>query len=112
MRLITLLLVMLLMTTTPIGTGGGVHAGMLLHSLFPHVHIVDGQPVAHEAPGARIGAEAGADASEGGIGLVPTLPDTALALPLGIARHRPWPEAEPDQAPAEAPPDPPPTTTA
>ena len=112
MRLITLLVVMLLMTTTPIGTGGGVHEGMLLHSLFPHVHIVDGQPVAHEAAGTRIGAEAGADASEGGIGLIPTPPGNALALRLDIARHRASPDIAPNQALAEAPPEPPPTTLA
>ena len=38
----------LLIVTTPIGTGHGVHQGELLHLAVPHLHFVDGHLVTHE----------------------------------------------------------------
>jgi hypothetical protein len=112
MRLPVLLLVLLLATATPVGTGGGAHEGFLLHSLFPHVHIVNGQPATHESPGPTVGAEAGADAADGGLGISPSPPYSDVLLPLHVTWQRLAPDARPIQPLREAPPDPPPTTTA
>jgi hypothetical protein len=40
-----MLLATLLMLTTPVGVGQGVHAGMLLDPVIPHVHLLDGRVV-------------------------------------------------------------------
>ena len=128
--LVVFLLVLLLATTTPFGTGEGVHAGLLLHSIFPHLHLVNGRVVLHETlstdqdtrqaavqpatrrPGPAIGAGPGADAAEGGIGISPTLPAGGLLLPIRITRRRPPPDLQPIAGPIDAPPDPPPTSAA
>ena len=123
-----LLLALLLATSTPLGTGHGVHAGQLLESLLPHLHIVDGRLVLHDGPdgdqdaqapvvrplpppqaGPAIGAGSGADAADGGMGLSPTLPGGVLVLPLAIARYAREAGHSPLARPAEAPPTPPPT---
>src|SRR5438045_6357708 len=46
--LIAFVLVLLLASTTPVGTGSGAHQFDLLHPLFSHVHVVDGRVVTHE----------------------------------------------------------------
>lgn len=128
--LLALTLLVLLAVTTPVGTGGGVHEAMLLHPLFQHVHIVNGQVVTHEQlqaeqdasqalgpyvdrePGQRIRAGAGPDGVEGGVGLSPTLPFQPLVLPLGTPEHWALTDQRPPLGRAEAPPDPPPTSAA
>src|SRR5579864_7654760 len=46
--LIAFILGLLLATTTPVGTGAGLHQFDLLHPLFSHVHLVNGRIVTHE----------------------------------------------------------------
>src|SRR5262249_26988964 len=41
-------LVMLLVGTSPIGAGTGVHAFDLVHPLFKHVHFVGGRALTHD----------------------------------------------------------------
>jgi hypothetical protein len=97
-QLVGVLLVTLLWFTTPVGTGQGVHSGMLLHPVLPHVHLLDGVMVTDEqlaaarafasaervpqAPmsGVAVGAGSGADAASLGIALGPTVPATALSV--------------------------------
>src|SRR5919199_944809 len=69
---VELLLTILLVATTPTGTGAGAHLGQLVQPLFAHVHLVDGKIILHEggqseasAPrpeGVALGAGAGASA--------------------------------------------------
>jgi hypothetical protein len=86
------LLVALLVLTTPIGTGDGVHQSELLHPVLPHVHTINGQIVSDQQlaldrvteaaaaatsepiSGAALGAGNGADSAGLGIALGPTLP--------------------------------------
>ena len=80
----------LLFTTTPIGTGQGVHQGELLHPLFGHVHYVAGRLVTHEtqpavplAPYSSAPAvAAGAASADGGLGLAigPLLPSGGIGV--------------------------------
>jgi hypothetical protein len=123
-QLLIQLLVMLLVLTTPVGTGQGVHQTELLHPLFAHSHLIDGrivtdeqlaaalatahaerQPTAGPALGAAFGSEVGGD----GLALGPTLPDTRLALVRGADRRMALlDEAAPAEfrdAPLEPPPD-------
>jgi hypothetical protein len=119
--LLGFVLALLLVSTTPVGTGAGTHQFDLLHPLFSHVHIVNGRVFTHEemaqqapvprpqtAPGPTFGAGTGASSDAGGPGLSPTLPQLTIAavsvMPAG------WP---PTDLPLptgrdEAPPDPPP----
>jgi hypothetical protein len=103
----------LLVVTTPVGTGQGVHQDDLLHPVLPHLHFVGGHLVPSEGglrvatssaevprtdaprqPDARpaLGAGAGADATSLGIAISPTLPKSTLVLPsrllsrLGVSR--------------------------
>ena len=109
-------LALLLLGTSPVGAGTGVHQNQLLDALVPHVHFVDGKPVEKTgAPtvarsGPALGAGAGAAASASGLAIVSPLPAGATEL------HNPserWSAvAEDDARPrglSEAPPDPPPT---
>ncbi|MBV9329721.1 MAG: hypothetical protein JO352_38955 [Chloroflexi bacterium] len=91
-QLVVQLLVGLLVLTTPIGTGEGVHQNELLHPVLPHVHTINGQIVSDQQlaldrvtqtaaaassppiSGAALGAGSGADAAGLGIALGPTLP--------------------------------------
>ena len=116
----------LLVLTTPIGTGQGVHSNDLLQPLVPHVHLVNGRILPHEQaapePAARsvthgthrpvngpaLGAGSGADPAASGLGIGPTLPAVVWALDA-------WPpmrlRAFENDAPVEflaAPSDPPP----
>src|SRR5919199_5790345 len=78
------LLVALLVVTTPVGTGDSVHQADLLHPLLPHVHLINGKVVTHQASGQNadtqttagpaIGGGAGSDAASARLGLSPTLP--------------------------------------
>jgi hypothetical protein len=119
-------LALLLVSTTPIGTGAGVHQFDLVHPLFAHVHLVNGRLLTHEqleqvnsapAPATRsatggpaIGANSGMEPVDGGVGWSPTLPFQVTSRLPGAAWA--WLTTEP-RLPAgrvEAPPDPPPTS--
>jgi len=91
-QLVVQLLVALMVLTTPIGTGEGVHQAELLHPILPHVHTINGQIVSDQQlaldrvtqvaaastsqpiSGTSLGAGSGADAAGLGIALGPTLP--------------------------------------
>ena len=115
------LLALLVVGTSPVGTGRGVHQDQLLDALVPHVHFVDTQSVQKSAPAtndsslyrsvAAFGAGAGAAAANSaGLAIVPVLPGRASALPAEAERTEvalfddPLPRGR-----TEAPPDPPPT---
>ena len=91
-------LAMMLVLTTPVGTGGGVHENELLHPVFGHVHLIDGRIVSDQQlaaalkaaalhrmndgfrQGPALGAGTGPDAAGFGLGLVPALPVPGLVL--------------------------------
>ena len=112
-------LALLLIGSSPVGTGQGVHQNQLLDALIPHVHFVDGQPVQPGAPppdatvyrsGPALGAGAGATASTSGLTVTPPLPTNVVGLPDAPERWR-FPAANQvlPRGRTEAPPDPPPT---
>jgi len=117
--LIAFVLGVLLATTTPVGTGGGLHEFDLLHPLFSHVHLVNGRILTHEQlarqadvqpvrPGVNLGAGTGAYPTDAGPGVSPTVP-TCDALAGGVLpSERVIPEPRPLRGLEEAPPDPPP----
>ena len=122
------LLVMLLVVTTPVGTGAGVHEFDLLHPLLPHTHLINGRLVTHDQlerePASRsapqagpvtrsAGADAGAQAADPAFALNPTLSLQGfhlLAATPGQRLHLPTRRPPPSRT--EAPPDPPPTSIA
>jgi hypothetical protein len=122
---IALLLALLLVGTTPVGAGVGIHRFDLLHPLFSHVHVVNGRVLTHEqiqrgdtgsrpaSPGPSVGAATGAAAAEGDLGMVTT--DQPIE-PLNVVVV--WDTARIDwlvRLPLdrrEAPPDPPPLFSA
>ena len=88
----------LLVATTPIGTGQGVHQGELLHLTLPHLHFVGGHLVTHDEAeqaaasaydgrprepraGPALGAGSGADGAGLSLAMTPTVPKYALLLP-------------------------------
>jgi hypothetical protein len=120
-------LALLLIGTTPMGTGAGTHQFDLVHPLFSHVHIVNGLVLSHEqvqragaaapgtktSPGPAFGAGSGADQTPGGLGISPIVPGQVtgpvwevrsprviVTLPLPAGRLQ------------DTPPDPPPTSAA
>jgi hypothetical protein len=120
------LIAALLLLTTPVGTGQGIHAGVLLHPVLPHVHLLDGRIVSDDqlaaassdatqrspTNGPALGAGSGADAAGLGIGLGPTLPDGLTAI---VALQATRLSAMNGVAPTEfrdIPPDPPPNLPA
>jgi hypothetical protein len=118
--LLPFLLVLLMVLTTPVGTGDGVHQADLLHPLVPHVHLVNGHLVTHDAEaaaadgqtrGPAFGAGAGADGAVAGLALSPTVadgwPEPLLSLPgarVALDVHVPGGRVA-------DPPEPPPPTT-
>ena len=81
----------LLVLTTPVGAGQGVHQGDLLHPLLPHLHFVNGRLVLHDAGGATetrvqtgpaLGAGAFGDAAGLGTAISPTVPRPVVLLPI------------------------------
>jgi hypothetical protein len=117
--LIGFVLAILLSSTTPVGTGGGVHRLALLHPLFGHIHIVNGRVLTHEqlaqqsadapvGPGVNLGAGPGASADDGGLGVSPTLPAHSLSTVMVLPGA--WLATEPlmPRGREDAPPDPPP----
>src|SRR5262249_27517313 len=91
-QLVVQLMAALLVITTPIGTGEGLHQSELLHPVLPHVHTINGrivtdqqlalerttqsEPAANSQSvgGPALGAGSGADAAGLGIALGPALP--------------------------------------
>jgi hypothetical protein len=117
--IVSLILALLLIVLTPVGTGQGTHRNQLLDPLFPHVHFADRTTLALRNPqrapepqgaGPALGAEAGAAAASLSVGLTPTVP-TGWQLPR--LPHWFWRPVllttEPHGALGEPPPDPPPT---
>jgi hypothetical protein len=128
-QLVGVLLAALLLLSTPVGAGQGLHSGVLLHPILPHVHLLDGRVVTDEqlaaAMSARaadalqlrptgetaLGAGGGADAAGLGLAIGPTLPDSSLTLVERLPRGRLAPvdttlEAQFREAPQDPPPDP------
>jgi hypothetical protein len=119
---IAFVLALLLICTTPVGTGAGIHQFDLVHPLFSHVHIVNGRALTHEqmqqptaastsAPSTRpaFSVGSGLNLLDGGLGLSPT----AVPLePLSLVHV--WPEVPMSadvRLPSgrrDSPPDPPP----
>jgi hypothetical protein len=123
----------LLVVTTPIGTGHGVHQAELLHLLLPHLHFVDGHLVTHEQAqqaaaasataadearsrqpqaGPMLGADSGAEAASLGLAVTPTLPKYAVILPLRALGRLHVRSSVPPRGRLDTPPDPPPQATA
>jgi hypothetical protein len=116
------LLVALLVVTTPLGTGDGVHQADLLHPLLPHVHLINGRMVTHQAQagpdtgvqtaGPAIGGGTGSDVVSAGLGLSPTVPALPAAVLASQHGTRVAVELSMPTGRVEAPPDPPPTSLA
>ena len=122
---LVLLLAVVLIGTTPMGTGAGVHQFDLLHPLFSHVHVVNGRMLTHEqmqrgdmgaqrvSTGPALGAASGSNVADGDLGVVATDRPVQLlvALQTWSMRRADWLAAVPLDR-LEAPPDPPPTPSA
>jgi hypothetical protein len=121
--LVAVVLAALLMVTTPVGTGGGVHQFNLVHPLFAHVHIYDGRILTHEqlaetlqpspprthSPGPALGAGSASASAEAGLALSPTVPVPPTAVLAGTRAQTFETDLAPPRGRVEAPPDPPPT---
>ena len=120
-------LTVLLVSTTPVGTGGTAHQFDLLHPLFSHVHIVNGRVLTHEqlaqpeagawrAPvqlvhsSPTLGSGSGSAPDGGGLGATPVVPLSYVAMPLVPPYAWPASDAGVPRGREEAPPDPPPLT--
>ena len=121
--LASMVLTLTLATTTPVGTGAGLHQFELLHTLFGHVHLVNGRVVAHDGfseavsrhpLGTALGASNGGDAADGTLGLSPTVPAHGVRLFVNRAAPawRAMVELPAPQGRVDTPPDPPPTFAA
>jgi hypothetical protein len=118
--LIAFVLMLLLASTTPVGTGAGLHQFDLLHPLFSHLHVFNGRLMTHEQiaaemassqappPGVSLGSDVGSGSGSSGSSLSPTLPAPARFGTALLPTH--WQSVD-VVAPAgreDAPPDPPP----
>ena len=121
---IALLLAVLLIGTTPVGTGAGIHQFELVHPLFSHVHLVNGRVVTHDqmqrgetvtrrgSPGPAFGAASASGAADGDLGAFATdQPAHALNLVLLWRPARTEGSALSPLDRREPPPDPPPTSS-
>ena len=124
---IAFVLALLLIGTTPTGTGAGLHQFDLVHPLFSHVHIVNGRVLTHDqvaqaapvgtatrtSPGPALGAGSSANQSAVGLGISPVLPVHAVALVSGLLSPRLAMTLRPPAGRMQdTPPDPPPTSAA
>ena len=122
---VAMLLAVLLVGTTPVGTGAGMHQFDLVHPLFAHVHLVNGRVVTHDqmqrgetssrrgSPGPALGAANAPGAADGDPGAFAT-DQPVQALGFGMmwhSGHTEWSALFPLDR-REAPPDPPPTSSA
>jgi hypothetical protein len=116
------LLAVLLISTTPIGTGAGTHQFDLLHPLFAHLHVVNGRVLSHEqmadqtsaeplpTQGPTLGGGSGISPDGGGLGLSPTLPHVLAMVPLEPVSWTLAMNQRPPHGRVDAPPVPPPLT--
>src|ERR1700738_3036940 len=94
---IAFVLAVLLIGTTPMGTGVGAHQFDLVHPLFSHVHIVNGRVLTHDQiqrttldgsvgtpSGPALGAGSGANPTLAGLGTSPIVPTYALGPLSGL----------------------------
>ncbi len=118
-----LVLALLLIGTTPTGTGLGLHQFDLVHPLFAHVHIVNGRVLTHDqvqqgaattsSSGPAFGAGSGASESSIGLGISPIVPLPLLAVMSELRTPRLATSVRPPAGrPQDTPPDPPPTSAA
>ena len=122
---IAFVLAVLLIGTTPIGTGVGAHQFDLVHPLFTHVHIVNGRVLSHDqnqrtsvdergranVPGPALGAGSGPNQTIAGLGISPILPTHALGVVPAVGMPRLAPTLQPPAGRLrDTPPDPPPTS--
>lgn len=117
--LIGFVLAVLLASTTPVGTGAGVHQLDLLHPLFSHLHLVNGRLLTHEQmaegsevarpPSRGVGVDAGsATTAASGLGVSPTLPTHPVVSFVTAPVTRVGMDALTPAGLEEPPPDPPP----
>jgi hypothetical protein len=118
--LLSELLALVLMATSPTGAGQGVHRDQLLDVLFPHVHFIDGRVVAADTAQPTIewnfgspalGAGAGSSAAAAGLSVVPPLPTFWLWPSIAVARRAAPANHVVPAGRLEAPPDPPPNAS-
>jgi hypothetical protein len=117
-----LVLALLLIGTTPTGTGVGLHMFDLVHPLFAHVHIVNGHVLTHDqvqqgvsttsSSGPALGAGSGANQSSIGLGISPVLPIQVMGLGSELLSPLPISLRPPAGRFQDTPPDPPPTSAA
>ena len=117
-----LVLALLLIGTTPTGTGVGLHMFDLVHPLFAHVHIVNGHVLTHDqvqqgvtttsSSGPALGAGSGANQSSIGLGISPVLPIQVMGLGSELLSPLPISLQPPAGRFQDTPPDPPPTSAA
>ncbi|MBV8718646.1 MAG: hypothetical protein JO020_30850 [Chloroflexi bacterium] len=95
-QLLGVLLAALLLLSTPVGAGQGIHSSVLLHPILPHVHLLDGRVMTDAQlaaalsaragdqlqtppPGTTaLGAGSGADTADLGLAIGPTPPGASL----------------------------------
>ncbi|MBV9582853.1 MAG: hypothetical protein JO057_30075 [Chloroflexi bacterium] len=118
--------VAMLVVTTPIGTGEGVHQDEILHPVLPHSHMINGRIVSHaeadaaaaaarnspstssRTRGPAVGSGSGADASALGVAIYPNVPVALPVLPLISVARTVGLETDLPHEFLDAPPDPPP----
>jgi hypothetical protein len=118
------ILAVLLIGTTPVGTGVGSHQFELVHPLFSHFHIVDGRVLTHEqihqgsastgtdgpvSRGPAYGASSGGD-SASDMGITGQAVPDPFRMPLDVGSPWLWLSFEGVLPPGlpNGPPDPPP----
>src|SRR5579864_756323 len=109
-----MLLATLLMLTTPVGAGQGVHANMLLDPVIPHVHLLDGRVVTdvqlkaalaaaardklqRPTPGPAVSSGGAADAASLGMALVPIVAEHAAVIAGQFGRLKANDVARPEE---------------
>ncbi|HYY89743.1 MAG TPA: hypothetical protein VFA49_13170 [Chloroflexota bacterium] len=102
------LVALLVVLTTPVGTGHGVHQADLLHPLLPHNHLVDGHIIRGESPTPGPALGSGTDVAAGPA-LSPTLPLPPRIALVSLPAERVATDVRAPDGRVEAPPDPPPT---
>jgi hypothetical protein len=125
-HLLVPILAALLVLTTPVGTGQGVHENEVLHPIWAHTHVIDGRIVSDEQlaavqasarpdgvtsqppAGPALGAGNGADGLGLGIGVGPTLPIVGLMLRKATGGRLPLSESKLPTEFRGSPQDPPP----
>ena len=97
---VIVVLAALLVVSTPVGTGQGVHQSELLQPLLPHVHLVGGRLVTHD--------QLAADAAGLGLAISPTVPEAGLTIALSSVTRLRYATATPPAEFRDPPEDPPP----